>query len=756
MSTSESSGPPTPSSRKTAPRRSGRSKTQPATYNLRVLSGLEKEDSTSTSSREVSTTPSLPHNAPSTLYQASNNQFNRSQNIRRLLWNREFRGYRPGDYTALSSDLKPWKWWKGASNDVIALAWSPDGTKFAAGATAQSDEYNRGNNLLLGDLVQNSLRELPDHWIPRSTNPSSVSDNRQFQSVTSVKWVGRQLYTASYDRTVKIWDVGSDSRPSCLQTLQHTSQVVVMSVSSAMPNLIASGSRHFCLWDVRENDRPKSMNLEVHRGPRQKTEIDLAPTNLTWGSTPETNRFLVGGMVQRDPDEYEVPSFGHLALWSIDESIPTARKLNRDSQNVFDVKWHPFLPRFAAATTISPNMFLPPRTRSVVSVYDIIQSGGESLVTNQFPCPALDINEVTFCPMDHNYVTASCTDGITYVWDARNPVNVLHRLQHGDSLSPLNHEYRREFTDFGVSVALWGVSMSQFVTGGSDGVLKQWDIRLSPEDVLVSNIASFDDGITSGAFSEDKSHLVIGDHGGGVRVLASGPFGNPDPARFNLIPAPSPSDDVSGVEIAKGLISSGQLYPDPTYGPVKGPRYTGPYARWARQLKNNTPSDRIGQIPLLRQYQLRQFDGPPIEDRELDEDTKRHIQNQVLIAKSRNTQSIRAAVKKRKRETSIKPEYEVECPQDPEHPLQPLASGLIPKKEKKKKLPGDKKHRKKKKRQHQSLCTIPDIEVIDLTGDSPDRSVDGSSSAVEGQEDEDYWWPDSGCVDANLRSDDDE
>ena len=34
-------------------------------------------------------------------------------------------------------------------------------------------------------------------------------------------------------------------------------------------------------------------------------------------------------------------------------------------------------------------------------------------------------------PNNTNYITAGCTDGVTYVWDFRMPDKVLHKLEHG-------------------------------------------------------------------------------------------------------------------------------------------------------------------------------------------------------------------------------------------------------------------------------------------------------------------------------------
>ena len=112
--------------------------------------------------------------------------------------------------------------------------------------------------------------------------------------------------------------------------------------------------------------------------------------------------------------------------------------------------------------------------------------------------------------MDSNgtYVTASCTDGKTYVWDNRRGDKILHELRHRAPLNPIDHQRSRETADVGVRVALWGSSMDQFYTGASDGVLKRWDVRRSSEDALGEDVAAFDEEIMCSAFTEDHSHLV--------------------------------------------------------------------------------------------------------------------------------------------------------------------------------------------------------------------------------------------------------
>ncbi|KAJ5813870.1 uncharacterized protein N7503_000620 [Penicillium pulvis] len=752
--TPTSSGPLLQSPDGLAPRRSGRAKNKPTTYNVRVLLGLETNE-TRRSSREALTRTSrissrvpselaselsLSPDPPSVFNLLKKDPSRRSPNIQRLLWDRELRGCSHSSRirTAMTSDLRPWKSWKGASSDVTVLAWSPDSTKFAAGATAQP-EYNRRYNLLLGDLVNSALYELPDHWTPSQI----ATDERLYTSVTDMQWVGNRLYTASYDNTVKIWDAAAHKHPSCLQTLEHSSKVVVMALSKSMPNLIATGTDRFHLWDVQEGQAPICVDLSIVRHPRQKN-IDLVPTTLAWGHTASTNHVLVGGMAERSLDEYKVPNHGHLGLWTINQGSVTPRKLVPDSQNVFDIKWHPFLPKFVAATTYSQAMQLPLKTRTVLQLYDCID--GNFTFTGRFPCPAADVMETSFCPMDSTYITASCTDGRTYVWDVRFPdKNSILQLPHGAPLHPLNHKQPRELTDYGVSFALWGRSMDQLYTGGSDGFVKQWDIRRAPEDVLVADIAKFDEGITSGAFSEDGSHLLIGSHGGGIRVLSTGPCSDPENIGFGLRRAPEPpSQDISGREASSVLLSNAEIELHPIYGPGQGSNYQGPYARWARDTNEDTPLDQLKRIPLKDEYRVRQLWGPEVlHQGEVDSNAQCELMNQRKVARIRNSQPDHLLREKPKRKgTGVE-----------------LSAGD---RKKKKRHNNEKDKEKRKKRRHGPVVGNIEVVHIDLTGDSPepesttepqtkrDSRLPFSLEHLEDGLEDDYWWPDSGRYDANI------
>ncbi|OQE26245.1 hypothetical protein PENSTE_c005G07694 [Penicillium steckii] len=649
---------------KASPRRSHRARKDPQTYNVRALVGLELEPSEpshsvngsrATSERlspkppHVNSNLGAPQTPRNTIDEVSSDEpdfagFLRQRQRGRFANN----GYYKKFYADRLSKLTPWRRWKGASNDVISLAWAPDGTRFVAGATTFGDCYNRGNNLVLGDLTRNTLRELPDHFIPR-LNPASTDDSRLFTTVSSTEWIGDRLYTASFDNTVKIWD--TSQVVSCTKTLKHDAPVEVMSVSTLLPNRLATGTRKgFRLWE--SNSEGSFQNLETVRGPAQKN-VDLTPTNLTWGTSEVTKNLLAGGMVQpsEDPLDFHVARYGHLALWKLEESSVTPIKLSPDSQNIFDIKWHPSLPIFAAASTVRDTKSALPGTQSLVNLYTYGSHNSRTIHSHAFSCPGVDINEVTFCPIGSNLVTASCTDGSTYVWDMRYPGDLLHQLRHGDPIHPVNHEYRREYADVGVRVALWGTSIDQFYTGGSDGVLKQWDIRRATEDTLIVNAAQLQDPVMCAAFSPDYAHLLVGDNGGGVQVLSSAPCADPERADFNFEYAPLPSEshqieadepsEHSGITAAQDYLSQGQLILHPIYGPVQGPQYSGPYARWARNVASNASTREVAQAPLLRDIKQRQFQGSAVQDRGgLDQRSRQDLQQAFNLAHACNSRTV--------------------------------------------------------------------------------------------------------------------
>lgn len=97
--------------------------------------------------------------------------------------------------------------------------------------------------------------------------------------------------------------------------------------------------------------------------------------------------------------------------------------------------WHPTQPIFAAATSPSGN-FEPLKTKTQIRLFAQHESGSFYQL-KVLDCPAMDVNELTIMPNSFldSYVTASCTDGKTYVYDTAQGDRAIHILKHGGRMS---------------------------------------------------------------------------------------------------------------------------------------------------------------------------------------------------------------------------------------------------------------------------------------------------------------------------------
>jgi hypothetical protein len=387
----------------------------------------------------------------------------------------------------------------------------------------------------------------------------------------------------------------------------------------------------------------------------------------------------------------------------------------------------------------------------VVRVYEPLKWKSQTI---EFECPALDINDITFCPMNSYYVTASCTNGVTYVWDYRRRDQVLLELPHGEPLNQLDELLEREQDDVGVRMALWGDEINQFYTGASDGIVKQWNILRSQEDALTKNVFGIEEEIMCGAFSSDKSNLLIGDAGGGIHILSTsssspreGRDPNEDERKMQFRHAAQPpcddhaSDSESGLLAARKLLNSGKLKRHPVFGVGQGPHYDGPFAGWARPGNPYQPH----LASLEPDVKMRQLDGPAPKDRiGLDEESRQLVEAHIQLARIRNQ---RRNEYKRKRAVDV-----IDLCSDEEDNRGP---------------------ERRAQSRHIYIGDFMGIanlqcEVIDLTGDTDTDSEENASTArarspcsefpkmdslletLEAGLEEDFWWPDSGQVNPNF------
>ncbi|KAJ8071092.1 hypothetical protein OCU04_001435 [Sclerotinia nivalis] len=551
--------------------------------------------------------------------------------------------------SALEDSLQRKVEWTDCCGDIWAISWT-NSDAFICGATAHSDshnmQYNKPGNLVVGSVSKESLDAIPDHRIVRpivnaSENAENALDSmRQTQdpwlytSISSISHSQKSglTFTASFDRTVKVWRVSpSDTGSSMdiLGTWQHEGKVNFVTTSEHH-DLVATASDVYNnavrVYRLDESNVNGSA-FDTYNGEKaaeQAQELrsrDLwayYPATIQWGKAESVSHLLLVGYSPRSVsnDEVDIPedkrNSGELCLWNaLDGSrVPIA---SARTQNVFEVVWHPNKPTFIAAT--SPCGVFKSETKTQIRLFAARTDNDN--YTAFYPirvldCPAMDINELTIMPNSllQCYVTASCTDGNTYVWDTGAIGDeAIHVLPHGESLDNPYHDLPRELADTGVKFAAWGKTSDRFYTGASDGKVKAWDIQRPRGKALVREMLAASGGIGAGAFSSDFSKLIIGDATGKVHLLtrseddpeledsgleesenSSGVQprkqnrGGPHLRGPRLIkhhPEPAPPDDRNiqdsdtGVEISNHFVLKNYITinPDPAIGAVQGPNY---------------------------------------------------------------------------------------------------------------------------------------------------------------------------------------
>lgn len=547
----------------------------------------------------------------------------------------------------LTQYSQPWRSWKGASGDVVTVAWAPNSDFYAAGAAAQSDDddlqYNRSCNLLFGGLTSKTISEIPDHGIARPTPDTITSgpnstyavyqacDPVVYKTVTSVQFSpwGGYMYTSSHDSTAKIWDVSLTSgRPCCISTLSHDAEVTSLEVSTHFPGYFATATK-----TVNNAIRVFSPDHEptAFSSPQavKHCHQDIYPECVRWGLTSNTKHFLLGGFQRWAGEDFSAARRGQICLWDVNKGKEI--RIRPHISSIFSAAWHPREDIFVTGGAPgSGPLSYPDETKSVVRSYDIRNTSNYIV---EFECPALDMQDVTFHPLRAHYTSAACTDGTTYVWDYRRPDLILHRLGHGEPLQelPPNEEKlpsneHREKVDAGVMLSLWDAAGSMFYTGSSDGVIKAWDILRSPEDVWVRDIAHLPAGVQSGALSPDGTNLLVGDAVGGIHILSAAPINcsandgerdgedgeiQTEPIEFIAATVNQNNDGedpgTDGIEASRQLLQTGQVLFHPTFGIGKGPNYQGPFAVSARW--NNMSSGFYELLPEFSKQQAFSVSG---------------------------------------------------------------------------------------------------------------------------------------------------
>lgn len=450
------------------------------------------------------------------------------------------------------------------AGDVSTISWVSNNA-YLAGTTVHMDshnqQYNKPSNLVLGSVSRRSatLQAYSDHRIPRPVvdrGQNSTEAMRESQDpwlYTSVVCsdydpIHDRTYTSGFDKKVKVWKVDkSGSTMECIQTWEHQGAVNFVQASSLEDDnigLVATAADvpvdAVRVYRVPKDDRQIGQSsflsfscsriLNLDGTPLITDKWTYFPSTMKWGIAAGVRHMLLVGYSPRSltNDDNDIPidrgNTGELCLWdalSGNRVHITAAK----TQNVFEVLWHPSQPVFIAATSPTGEGLKDSSVKTQVRIFKLVENngyfGGPAFSQiKALDCAADDINELTIMPnsVAFSYVTAGCTDGKAYVWDTALSDKPIQVLAHDSAFEGVTAGDDED--DTGVKFTAWGKSLDRFYTGSSDGIVKVWNVRCSEKKAKGTVILEAAAQISFGAFSPDRSKLVIGDASGRVFVLS--------------------------------------------------------------------------------------------------------------------------------------------------------------------------------------------------------------------------------------------
>ncbi|KAH7392814.1 hypothetical protein BKA66DRAFT_606770 [Pyrenochaeta sp. MPI-SDFR-AT-0127] len=499
--------------------------------------------------------------------------------------------------------------WTGASSDVHAVAWAPNGEYFAAAAVAVDDphsmQYNRPNNLLYGNASGGVIHELGEHNTKREKTETGANsshamfvsqDPKLYTTVSSVAFStsGKLMFSAGYDGTVCAWHTGTEfTQPVLGAKINFKAKIDMMTVNHNYPGVLATAakipeSKAVRLLTVNEEEPSDFGKHSFHSSKAvSRSDLKILPTALQF--EPRFGGLLLAGFGANVRDT-GFDMTGDLCLWDVETQ--TQMHIHGSNRNVFDVEFNPnrsHMPLFAVGCVAGGNVNRG--TRSVLRLYD--EKVDKFWCPLEIECKALDINDLVWCPYDEYLIAAGCTDGRAYVWDIRRPTDPIRVLSHGQSIMPLQDGVPWEVTDTGVRFLSWGENATRLYSGSSDGIVKVWDVTRAKENSFVRDLITADSGIMSGAFSPDMSKLVIGEVNGSVNVLEVGrdDYSTKDAEKLRYIPYDDGNERTiiennlqadSGIAEANNLLQSGQIELAalgglPIRQAVQGQQYRGPF-----------------------------------------------------------------------------------------------------------------------------------------------------------------------------------
>lgn len=360
---------------------------------------------------------------------------------------------------------------------------------------------------------------------------------------------GRTLATASYDRTVRLWDVADPKRPKPLgEPLTGHTSWVSSAVFSPDGRTLASASDDgtIRLWDVTDPGRPKRLGKPLTGHDSTIYLVAFSPDGRTLASVGDDHTVRLWDVADpHRPRALGKPLTGHKAAVRSVAFSPDGKTLAAGGDDGAIRLWDVTDPRrpqrageqLTGHTTTVHSVAFSPDGRTLASgssdntvrLWNMADSRRPAPIGTPLTGHTGPVWSVAFSP-DGNMLAAASADSTASLWKVSDPA---YPSQVGGPLAGSSGEmYALGFSPDGRTLAtgagdnkvrLWSLPTSDMIgrtgvfrpdgrvlaTAALDGRVRLWDVRTPGRPVRMGEPFRPDGGVRSLEFSPDGRTLAV-------------------------------------------------------------------------------------------------------------------------------------------------------------------------------------------------------------------------------------------------------